>query len=339
MNVITIISFLAIGFLVDSSGVIATEHVAITSSPPISQIQQINSPEQLINDIGSLVENMGTVTEVFSRWKLQSPSIIQGDYQEQLRKLYVDILAQGTAYREAVELGIEEAKEGSRVAHDIVYFLDQLVTGATPSEEVAELLEDLSDKTRELCQTTQKLRDKFLGTRGALLQVSKDSLPRVESEIASDKARYETMRHQAIRKAQKSLWAAVGSVLLVPVAPILAIGALAGGGAAISLYDDADSYKERVAEAENALNILNHLGTGLDTAVGIVGKHVDFWAKLHDGIEAALNDQSGLIRNGGLPKIAMVKKHRSSWLELEARFDSYGSLALASRQILEINAA
>ncbi|KAG8876807.1 hypothetical protein FRB98_007020 [Tulasnella sp. 332] len=308
----------------------------------MSHTDQIDTPDNLISDIGTLVKNIGAGAEVFFRWREQSQSIfisIQGNYQEQLRKFSADLVAQATFYKQAVELGIEEAKGGSRVAHDIVYFLDQLIAGTTPQEEVADLLEDLSDKTRELCETTRKLRDKFLSVRGALMQASRDSLPKLKNEIENDKAKYSAERASSDNKTSVSAFAAWSCFVVGLAFPPALVGTLPAVGAALSHSSDADFYKRRVLEAEAALDVLNRLASGLDTAIDIVGKHVDFWAKLHNGIEAALKDQKGLVRKEGLPRIAMVKKHRSSWLELEKQFDSYGSLALASKQILEIKAS
>ncbi|KAG8874477.1 hypothetical protein FRB97_005883 [Tulasnella sp. 331] len=265
-------------------------------------------------------------------------SNIEGKYHGKPEKLSVGLDAQATAYKQAVELGIEQAKGGSRVAHSIVYMLDQLIAGTTPSEEMGDLLEGLSFKTKKLYETSQKLQDKFYDIRGALMQVSKDSLPRLKDEIEGDKA-------SNGKRSRISAFTALGciffglaypplllseatSILLIPLPPTAAAASPSIGAGIV--------YKRRQLKAESALDVLNHLASGLDAAITIIGKHVDFWHKLHSDIEAALEDQSEFIGEMGLPSVALAKPHRNEWLQLEKQFDGYGSLALTSKQILEM---
>lgn len=68
----------------------------------------------------------------------------------------------------------------------------------------------------------------------------------------------------------------------------------------------------------------------MNTAIKIVGKHVNFWDKLHRSLEAELKradrDQKRLVEGAGVPLKEMLDEHKTSWLKLEKQFDRYASL-------------
>ncbi|KAG8844451.1 hypothetical protein FRB96_003039 [Tulasnella sp. 330] len=263
----------------------------------MSQTQPFGSPEQLIGDVRSLAWNIEAGQHILFRWKTQSRPIIEGNYRAQLRNFSSKINAQATPYKEAVELGIKQARRGSGVAHHIFHLLDQLITGTTPQEAV-DLLEGVRDKTRVLCETTKNLRDNFY-------TADEESLPKLKAEMMNDQIMAEP---DNVYKQSNffGYYFAIGIGL---------VQALLGVPPVNCYAYDADFYKR---------------------PIDILEKHVDFWIKFLDIIANALQDQRRLLNQKAILSTTRVRKQKASWSELERQFDSYSSLALTSKQILEI---
>jgi len=296
--------------------------------------------------------------DLFSRWKAESVKFTAPKYQEKVQLLTNDLFQACTVYQDTLQLASEEADAGATAAHDIVYLLDQLVERA-PSEEIVELLEDLDTMTERLLKFATELKDKFISVRGALVS-ARLRLPELRNEIEADR---DALRHQQL-EAQRGAASATanskfaasvlitGATLLAPLtlgaslalgassAAVLSAGSAValgvGGAISDSLTHQANEYERQYQALENLIAVLHDLELGLAAGIESVGRHIAYWTWIQSQIKAATINPDRLINNQGLIKVAMAKKRRQGWSEIEEKYRKYCDTAISSRQVLQL---
>jgi len=119
---------------------------------------------------------------------------------------------------------------------------------------------------------------------------------------------------------------------------LLGAGAATAVGVGAALSNDneqqANAYQSQYNALENSLNVLQSLELGLAVAIKAVSEHIRYWTRIHSQIRAAKMVPDRLLNNRGFAKLAMTKKLRHEWSEVEGKYRKYGETATSSRQAL-----
>jgi len=289
-----------------------------------------------LNDLEDLRKGIETVVNHFCSWNVEQLKVVSSKYQDKVQLLTEEHLQTCLAYKEVLQFASNEADLGVVLAHDIVYFLDQLLGEEIPRNEITELLEDLEITTGKLLNSSNKLQERLTTVRRGLLS-AQAHLPQLKEDITADRSAALAMRKPANRIAKESaVNSANTGTIWGTVRAFFADSSVPGAHAQVDEYqDETENYENQFQVLKTAATVLRRLNRGLGAVIEVVGKHIEYWKRLHSAIMAAQLDPERLFRENGLPKVAIVKTHRQGWAEIEEKYRSYGETAVSSRQVLD----
>jgi len=262
--------------------------------------------------LGELTQSIVEVTDLFSRWKAESPQINIPKFRKELRMLTGHVGTARDMYLKALSRIAAESEVGVCVAQDFAYLLGQLIAKAPPAE-VKDLLDDLKVRIEALVEAAKRLADEFHKVREHLL-ISKNTMPDLKDHLVD--------YGDAAIPADKRFIAAVCAITAL-VFPRVA-------GRARELRD-ATNHEKRHSAAENALSILKSFEPGLDRAIAVVGRLHDDWHQLQKLIEGAIMDPAQLMGS-----TARLKKTQATWGKIEQTYKEHGSQAGFAKGRLEL---
>jgi len=219
-------------------------------------------------------------------------------YREEIAELTTGLDKTCDAYQTALNQAAEESSKGADVARDAVDLVNQLLDPKRQAVEIGQLLEHLIKRISDSMTAADKLKREFLYVRQNLL-AAKEMVPPLVRGI-------EIEGHDLAPK--RTIFASIRKVF---------------GG------KSSGSREKRVAAAQTALTALRGVEPGLDRAIAIVTRLIEYWAMLYVSIKATRSDQLLRMNQAALHKCGRC------WREIEQQYNSYSRQALLSRQRLE----
>ncbi|KAF7974278.1 hypothetical protein HWV62_13078 [Athelia sp. TMB] len=228
---------------------------------------------------------------------------------------------QGVAFQHTVNTAVTEAEGGQLIARRIIYLLEKMKT--RPSMDIVEdLLEELHDLIDSQLKRIRQVKTGFEGIRQGLLTIARQA-ESIQGQISHDQSLALKEAHNSRRNMALSSAAAFLTAWTVA-------GGLVFGACAVDQALHRRSAVRQGRDAAEASQLLDGLCSGIDSVIGILTTHVDFWSDLSAEIESQL---AGMTRDAltkdragtRTVRIGIVDRGADDWRRIEGVYRQYAS--------------